>query len=104
MFFSNFALLGHLFIWGGAAAFLKGIFLNEFKNIPFKKVQANVIRLLVKCTALHPPPLPFQTIPGYTAHIFHKTTLFILLLIILLLNKNYTQTTQIHLYFVKFQK
>ncbi len=34
---------------GGAAAFKKGGFKNVFLKPPFLKVQANFIRLLVKC-------------------------------------------------------
>ncbi len=43
---------------GGAAAFTGSVLKNLFfKTLP-AKVQANEIRLSVKCVALHPPPLP----------------------------------------------
>jgi len=44
---------------GGAAAFKREVFLNVFKNTSLLKVQA-INRLLVKCIALHPPPLTIQ--------------------------------------------
>jgi len=43
-------------VCGGAAAFKMSKFLNIFKNLLILKVQANFIRLPVKCKALHPPP------------------------------------------------
>ena len=45
-------------VLGGAAAFKRPDFENKFSKSGLLKVQANEIRLLVKCIALHPPPLP----------------------------------------------
>ena len=48
------------FEMGGAAAFKMRSLKNLFFKLLILKVQANEIRLLVKCNALHPPPSYFN--------------------------------------------
>ena len=76
-------------VCGGAAAFKMRSLKNLFFKLLILKVQANEIRLLVKCKALHPPPLPSHK----TAIRFTYASYFLYNLSILLLNKNYSSLT-----------